>query len=454
MTTARNVRLEPDDDTTDLSVRSGETAIGAVSETQPGQSTLVVDVPDDAEAGTYSVNVDVSYSYTYQQSSSGVTYDRTASRTKTIDLVVDDDARFELVSATTDAQVGDSGTLEAVVENTGDETAHDVSVALESLSGGLVFGESAQDTARIDELEAGETTTVTYDVSVAPDTTQRQYTLDGTVQFRTEDGLQRVDDSPSVGVIPQAEQQFSLSDIESDLYVGEDGDLHGTVTNVGPNHAENVVVRYTDESPNVVPIETAVAVGTLEAGESETFRLPLEISGEAEAVDRAIDLAVQYRNSDFEQRLYEDLEIVTSVSAQRDQFLVDVQDRELAAGEEKHVDVEITNNLDQTVTDVEARLFASDPLDSDDDEAFIQELEPGESTTMTFALEADPTATAKTYPISFDFRYDDERGTSKLSDTTRVAIDVTESEGGLPLTLIGVIVLTGLGAGAYVYQRS
>ena len=98
-------------------------------------------------------------------------------------------------------------------------------------------------------------------------------------------------------------------------------------------------------------------------------------------------------------------------------------------------------------------MFTDDPLDSDNDEGFVEELAPGETVTMTFDLDADAGATPNTYPISFDFRYDDERGNSQLSDTTRVAIHVAEAEGGLPWLLIATVVLIGAGAGAYVYQR-
>lgn len=453
VTAARNVRVEADASGTPLTVESGEQAIGTVTDAQPGQAPIAISVPDDVDAGTYTIDADISYAYTYQQSGSGVTYDRTRTWSTSFDVEVDDEARFKIVDVHTDAQVGDVGTMNVELENIGEETATDLNVVLESFDEGLVFGESLQSAARIEELEPGETAIATYDVAVADGTSVRNYPLEATVQFKTDDGLDRVDEGLAAGVMPGAEQRFSITDVHSTLRVGEDGHLEGYVTNEGPTDAENVVVRFTEESPNVIPIETAVAVGSLDVGESAAFSFPVDVSGEAEAIDREIDLAVQYRNEDLEARLFEDAAAMVSVDEQRDQFLVDVTPTEIAAGDATLLDVEVTNNLDQPVTDVEAKLFASDPLDSDDDEAFVEELEPGETVTMTFDLEASGSATAKTYPISFDFRYDDERGNSHLSGTTRVAIDVTDGGGGVPLGLIAVLTLTGLGAGAYVYQR-
>ncbi|MGM0684718.1 MAG: COG1361 S-layer family protein [Halobacteriota archaeon] len=455
VTTARNVRVTADADDTPLDVETGTLAIGSVTEDRPGEAPIAVNVPEDVEQGTYEVDVELEYSYTYQQSG-GVTIDREETVDAEVEVEISEDARFRVVNATTDANVGGEGTLEAEIENVGADVARDATVALESSSGGLAFGERASDTARIDELAPGETATVRYDVGFAPGAPVREYGLSGSVRFETSDGLQRVDESVSAGVTPGAEQRFSVTDVDSDLYVGEEGDVTATVTNEGPEEARNVVIQFAEESQNVIPIERSVAVGTLGPGESGEFRLPIEIGGEAKAVDRTADIAVRYRNADLEARAYEDLELLYEVRPERDQFLLEVDDREIETGEGRSLEVTVTNNLDEPVTDVEARLFADDPLDSGDDEGFVDELGPGESTTLTFDLEATGSAATKTYPVSFDFRYDDANGNSQLSDTTRIPITVVESEGGFPLGLaLGVLlVVIALGAGVYAFQRT
>lgn len=455
VTTARNVRVEAEADSP-LTVTTGQTAIGSVTENEPREVPIAVDVPEHVDEGTYDIDVRLRYSYTRQQDG-GVTQERSRAVTETVEVEVRDEARFSITNASTDVQIGDTGTVDAEVENVGSAAADDINVVLDSASAGLVIGESpeAGDSARISELDPGESATVTYDASLSADAPLRQYSLDGSVQFRNEDGIQRVDEGIRTGVTPIEKQRFAVDDVESNLYVGEDGDVRGTVTNEGPNEAQNVVVRYTDESPNVIPIESSVAVGTLAPEESAEFRLPIEIGGEAEPVDRTADIAVQYRNAELERRAYEDVELLFAVEPKRDKFGLEVQDREITAGETVAFDVEVTNNLDQTVSDVEARLFANDPLDSDDDEAYVESLESGESTTMTFELEAESGATAKTYPVSFDFRYDDERGSSQLSDTIRVPVTVVPADGGFPwLLAVGILVLVAAaGGGYYLYAR-
>jgi hypothetical protein len=460
VTTARNVRVEADAEDTPLTVETGTLAIGAVRENQPGEAPIAVAVPEDVAEGTYTIDVEVKYSYTYQQSG-GVTIDRDRTLSTEVDVEVDGDARFEITNATTDAKVGETGVLEAEVRNVGADGARDLSVALSSSSPQVTFGGTTSDTAQVDALAPNETATVRYDVAFTPGASVREYVLDGTVQFETPEGYPRVDEDPSVGVTPRTEQRFSVDDVEADLYVGEQGDLYGTVTNEGPDPARNVAVQFAEESANVIPRESSVAVGTLEAGESGSFRLPIAVGGEAEPIERTSDIVVQYRNEENERRAYQDLELLYTVEPQRDQFGLAVETREIEAGGQVDLAVQVTNELDEPVTDVEARLFADSPLESDNDEGFVSTLEPGESTTMTFDLSAESSGVAKTYPVSFDFRYDDADGDSQLSDTTRVPITVVEAEessplsgiGTLPLVLGVLVALAVLGGGLYVTQR-
>ncbi|WP_198408101.1 COG1361 S-layer family protein [Natronomonas pharaonis] len=452
VTTARNVRLEAEGER-GIEVETGKMAIGSVGENEPREVPIAVTVPDDVEPGEYEIDVDLRYSYTSAISQrGGSTQDRTRTVTRTVDITVDEGPYFKITGVDSDAQIGDTGTAEVTLENIGHEDADDVQLTLETQSSRFLFGERESDTTRIGELAAGEETTLNYDVTVPSDASIREFAFDGTVRYTDEDATDGLQEGLIGGTTPEAEQTFSISNIDSTLRVGERGDLYGTVTNTGPTTANSAVVRFADEDPNAVPVEQRVAVGALDPGESADFRMPIEMTREAEAVPRVFDMMVTYRNADNELRQYEDTDAFSEIAPRRDQFLVDVEDREIAAGETKLIDVEVTNNLDETATDVEARLFADDPLDSDDDEGFVEELDPGETTMMTFELEAEAGATPKTYPIEFDFRYDDERGNSQLSDTTRVAYNVTEAEDGLPWLLVGVVLLAA-GGGFYWYRR-
>ncbi|WP_460560996.1 COG1361 S-layer family protein [Halorubrum pallidum] len=448
VTTARNVRVDAEA-SGPLSVESGETAIGGVTTTAPGSVPVSVNVPDDVDPGTYTLDLDLTYSYI----SSGE--DRTVTVSRQVELRVREDARFQVVGVESDTQVGDSGTVEATIENVGAEAARNADVTFSTQSNSVTVSDGQSDTVRVPELDPGETATVAYDVGVASDLPVQQYTLSGSVAFEDPDGISRTDEGLSIGVLPLAEQEFALTDVESNLRVAEDGDLVGTVRNDGPVPSENVVVRYAGDDQSVIPAERSTAVGTLDPGESANFSLPIAIGGEAEAGLRSLDMAVQYRNDEGESRAFEELVVDAEVAPERDRFDVAIENRTIQSGGTRTVDVAVTNNLDEPASDVEARLFADDPLDTGNtDTGYVQSLDPGETTTMTFELTTTGSATAgSTYPISLDFRYDDADGDSQLTDTYRVPIDVTESEeGGLPLPVI-VVALLVVGTGALVVYR-
>jgi len=448
VTTARNVRAEVEANGP-LSVESGETSIGSVTTSVPSELPVSLNVPQGVEPGTYTLDLDLTYSYI----SSGES--RTVTVSRDVEVRVRDDARFQVVDIDSDAQIGDSGTVEATIENVGAETARSADVTFGTQSTSVTVSNGQSDTVRTEEIDPGETVTVAYDVGVAPDLPVQQYTLAGSVQYEDPDGITRTDDGLSLGILPLAEQEFTFANVESQLRVAEDGELVGTVRNDGPVPAHSVVIQYAGDSQSVIPAERSTAVGTLDSGESATFSLPIAIGGEAEAGLRSLDMAVQYRNDEDEMRAFEELVVDVEVAPERDRFDVAIENRSIQSGGTRTVDVAVTNNLNETASDVEARLFADDPLDTGDtDTGYVQSLDPGETTTMTFELTTTGSATAgSTYPISLDFRYDDADGDSQLTDTFRVPIDVVESEdGGVPLPVI-IVALLVVGTGALVVYR-
>ncbi|MDY7082798.1 MAG: hypothetical protein SXQ77_10425, partial [Halobacteria archaeon] len=126
-------------------------------------------------------------------------------------------------------------------------------------------------------------------------------------------------------------------------------------------------------------------------------------------------------------------------------FGANVVNSTISAGSSKTLELEITNNLNETLRNIEARLFTDSPIGTSDDEAYIPKLEPGESETISLGISASGSATPKMYSASIDFRYDDARNKTKVTDSYLIPVQVTESSGGgLPIVPI-VIVLVLIG---------
>lgn len=461
VTTARGVTVDIQDDSGPINIETGQISLGNVPTGSAEAGPIPITVSENAEPGTYRIPVEYEYQYTRiaDYDSVGVEYsDFTRSESGSITIEVKNKPLFEIVSRDSNAQVGDTGDVTVTLQNTGSEVANDASITATSQSPSMTFDSGAESSsASVGTWEPGENKTINYSVSHAADAPDRTYSANVVVDYTDTDGLSQTSRQFTLGIPTAPEQSFAVDNITSDLRVSEDGYISGTVTNTGPETANNVVVRYADNDSNIIPIERSAAVGTLEAGESASFRLPIEVNSEAREGSKSLSFNVRYRNTDGDQRRYTKLDVRADIAPERDQFLVDVQEETVEAGGDRTITVEVTNNLNQTVTDVEARLFADDPLDAgDNSEGFVQSMEPNETVTLTFELSAAASATPqKTYPISFDFRYDDERGNSQLSNTIRVPIDVTSSsDDGLPLSVIAFVGIAIIGiAGIVLYRR-
>ncbi|WP_242611656.1 COG1361 S-layer family protein [Natrinema hispanicum] len=304
-----------------IEVNSGPVAVGNVPTGTRDVSPVEITVPEKLEPGVYELPVEYEYAYTRVaefNTQSAEYIDLTRTQTATLTIEVDDKPQFEVVDVDSDAQIGDRKDVSITLENTGTEPARDASVTARSGTGQLSFGtgQSQSSTGYVGAWEPGEAKTVTYRTSLTPDAPHRSYAADVTVAYTDTNGIDQTSEQLTAGISTAAEQSFALENVSSTLRVGEDGEIMGTVTNTGPNAVDSTVVRFTDQdSPNVIPIEQSVAVGALEAGESASFELPIEVSGEAEAGSKSFDFGVQYRNSDDEKRQYDKLSVVTAVAA-------------------------------------------------------------------------------------------------------------------------------------------
>ena len=369
---------------------------------------------------------------------------------------VQERARFELEDVESAAPVGGSGTVSVTVRNAGGETARNAVLAFQSGNSDLTFGDAASARRFIGTLAPNETRTLEVDATLVDSAETREYAVDATVEYETEGGASATSRPLSFGVLPLPEQAFGVDDLASTLRVGEEGQVTGTVTNTGEQTVTNAVVLFETSNPNVSPLEPEVAVGTLEPGESADFAFDIEVSDAAEAGPRQFTLRVQYRDGDGTRRTGDSIDAPVSVAEPRDEFAVGAVNGTFEVGSGGTFTLEVTNNREETVRDVSAKLFLDGPLSSEDDEGFIDAIAPGETREVTFDLSMAGTAIAgKTYPASVDFRYETSDGDTLISDTYEVPVEATApSGGGLPLGAIGVaVVVVVLGIVGAVYLR-
>jgi hypothetical protein len=440
--TARDVKVEPSADDAAFDVDSNVIALGAVGEERPRDVNVAVTVPDDAEPGTYDLEVDVSYSHVSQYWTSGTTqYSQDHSHTieETIEIDVEDTARFELSNVTTDAQIGNDGEFNATLENVGSERAEDVRLVLESSSSAIAFGGTPATELYVGSLDPGETAQVRTDVSVIPGASVRDYSIGGSVTYADADGFQRKDPDLAVGVRPISEQTFSIENTSGDLRAGEERQISVTIRNDGPRAVTDPVVAVGFENPNVYLDSPQQAIENLDGNETATLTYAVDVSAVVQESQQGVTVTVAYTDSDGDRRRSDAMATDAHIDPERDQFDVAVVNGSITAGSTDTVELNVTNRGDRPLSEIEVKAYLDDPLDSNDDAAMIDSLEPGESSTISFDVSAAGSAPSKTYALSTDFHYERPDGDAELSRTYAIPIHVQpQQETELPLELIGV----------------
>lgn len=245
-------------------------------------SPIDITVSENATPGTYRIPVEVSYTYTrlVDYDPSGAEYtDNTRTRTHYVTVRVRDQPRFEVVETSSTAQVGNTGDLSVTIENTGTRAATEASVTATSRSDELTFGTgSASSTAQVGRWAVGERRTVNYTVSLAEDATVRGYTVNLDVDYTDTDGIARTSRTLNIGVTAAEEQSFALENVSTNLRVGADGTVSGTVINNGPKRVDDPVLRFSSNNPNINVETSEYALPDLEPGDSADFSYEVGVS--------------------------------------------------------------------------------------------------------------------------------------------------------------------------------
>ncbi len=345
VTTARGVTFEITDEGP-FDIKSGESSVGSISETETASVPQRISAPSDLEPGSYDITVEMDYSYTYQRSENARQVDdRSGSDKVTITLVVPDEPRFSITTLEDNLAVGYDGVVSGEIENTGSESVDDAVLVVEPMSDSL--------------------------------------------------------------------------------------------------HIE----------------DTRYALPELETNDVTEFSYPTDVSGQADAGARQLRFTVEYTGDDRDTEESAAMSERVVVDDRADEFDIEGVNTTVKQGEMGDLVVEITNNRPETLSDIGANLYTDSPLDTDNDEAFVPELEPGESALMTFDVIAAPDASTEMHPIELDFQYDTERGDTEVSDVYQypVTVEAGEENGGIgfgTLLIGGIGLLTAVGVGVAFWRRN
>ncbi|AWB27971.1 COG1361 S-layer family protein [Halococcoides cellulosivorans] len=454
VTTARAVRVQLNSADAPLTVHTDRRTLGSLPEGQSAPLPFFVSVDDDAEPGTYEMNVRVWYRYTEEISLDTGNYHETDRfRSLDVKIRVEEEPRFRIENVTGTVPEGSTDDVTVAITNTGGTAASDASLSLQS-SGDLTLGRSAQTTRHVGAWPAGETREFNVTMGASPDTSGTA-SVTARVSYEDIDGIPGQSDRLSIPVDVTPDRRFSIENVTSSLEVGAEGTISGEVRNTGDRRVQNVQLALPIESATVTPVDATAAVGDLAPGERADFEFRVSVSEDGSAGPRQFTIQPSYRTVAGNQRAGQSAVVRVPIEDSVDRFAVETSDATVEEGDSTRVTLSVTNTGSDPVRRVSAQLFADSPISTTDKRAYVDTLAPGDTEELTFGIAAEG-ALPKAYPLSVDFEYENSDGDTELSDTYSVAVQVTEpAENGAPIfALIAVVGLLGaVLAGLYLWRR-
>ena len=429
----------------------GGTAHESLGTLEPGEATAVtLDVAVDEGASAGAKPIEVLFEY---DTAAGVPGEPRTVRT---DLLPREPPSFTLDVSQNTLAVGTERNIVGTIENAGPHAIDDAVLVLETTSESVTI---ENDRYALPRLEPGETAEFRYPTTVTGDADAGPRQVRFTVEHSGASGDPLVSDAVTDRVEVDPAVAFSVESLADTLSVGYDGEIRGDVVNEGPRTVDDGVLVVEPMSDSLFVEDTRYALPELRPNESTEFRYPVDVSGQADPGPRQFRFTVEYSDGEGTPIESDSISRRVEIDPRQDEFSIDVVNATVAAGEIADLELEITNERPETLSEIDALLYTDSPLTSPGDSAYVPEIDPGESAIISFEIRADGDARATTHPVELDFEYRTERGETELSDTYRVGVDVTENpDAGSNGILSGygwILVLAGIVAiaGAVYYRR-
>lgn len=227
---------------------------------------------------------------------------------------------------------------------------------------------------------------------------------------------------PEIGV-------FVKSSKPGEIRSGEEAEIHLEVVNTGPEEARNVLILSDSiEEIDVFWYSRTVYVGDVAPQKSKTAVISIDVEEDADAREYVLPVEVTYETPDGE-KMSTSGEINIPIKESVDFAVFPVENRADAGDKEKMITFNVQNTGDRLAEDVKATLRASYPFTPTGNEYFVGELQPDESTQVSFHIDVDSDAAAQKYPIDIIIQWEEDD--QEYSKTESSFIDVSSVESDL-----------------------
>jgi len=420
-----------------LDVRTGQQSLGTIDAGSARQTSVTVEVDEDAAPGTYRLPVTVSYSYIFSINTDPYEYvinRNTETTTEYVTVRVEPSARLAVVNqAGQNLYENADGTVSVTVRNNGSEAASDATLLMEESSP----LQPKSNGVSVDRLEPGETAQASFQVGVGEFDAAGDYAATFRLRYEDENGNTMTSAARTGSVVISRAPTYDLSAEATGLYVDSRGTVAVTVTNTGERTVRDARAVLDPLEPFTLVSSTA-SLGTLSPGESGTARFKLETSDQA--IAQTYPLTVTVVHDDAYGNAVESEPQTIGVDVGPESTIQVVDTARVSAGGTETVTYTIRNTGEETLSDAVARINTNSPFDTDDDTTYVGTLAPGEQATASYTVSTDGAATHKTYSLDMTVKYDNALGDTVVTDVARAPITVTAGGSSLPFGLSGTTI--------------
>lgn len=442
--TARGISVHVEADDAPVSIETADHLLGSLAGGASTGLPVRLHVAEDAQPGTYELDVVLEYRYTSYVSSQGYVFEEDVRRRHTATVDVTAAPRFDVVSATDDLRAGETGTVSVTVENVGTDAARRASLSLTSVDGAVAFGEAsaAQATSYVGAWAPEERRTFVYRVQTAPADARRNYTLQAAVDYQDANGVEHQSRPLPVGVTAAATPTFAFEDVSASLRVGERGTVSGTIVNTGSTTVRDAAIVFDPPAPGIRPTTTERSVGDLEPGERADFSFPVDIAEGVAPGPRQLSLVPHYSTDRGQSVGVEPRSVRTDIEPEREPFAFAVVNGTIAPDEEGYqLTLDVRNVGAVPRREVVFSLHVPQPFTTATPTVFVDALAPGETTQLTVELSADEDAVPGTYPVAVNVTSDTPARSNAVDGPYLVPVTVAETPG--TTTDLGLVVVAG-----------
>lgn len=239
-----------------------------------------------------------------------------------------------------------------------------------------------------------------------------------------------VSEQTSVRIVVEEQARFQVTDVESDVQVGDRGTLTVSVRNVGSEAVREASVRLTSANDDLRfgNGENADAAesfaGAWGVGETRTLQFPVRIATDTERRDYTLTGVVTYTDPDGLPRTSNELRASVRPSAEQS-FSLSAVESSLRVNHKGRVTGRVTNDGPARVRDVVVRFEPSSPtLSATEREYALPDLAPGERAAFAFDVEVSSAADPGARQLRFPVDYETTAGDARTSDPLRARVDV------------------------------